>query len=66
MTVRNTDLSTREWETLKRLQSRGPHPNLDPNSVEILKSLGLVEEKAGALVVNKVGNRLLAQGRRFG
>lgn len=66
MTVRNTDLSQRAWETLQRLQQRGPQLNLDAASLEQLKSLGLVEEKNGRLVLNKAGNRVLAQGRRFG
>lgn len=64
MTVRSSDLSTREWDTLKRFQNRAPQLNVDKSAVERLKEMGLLEEKIGGLGLSKTANRLLAQGRQ--
>lgn len=64
MTIRNRDLSAREWDTLKRFQNRAPQLNVDKSVVERLKELGLLEQRLGGFGLSKTANRLLAQGRQ--
>jgi hypothetical protein len=67
MSVRSSDLSTREWDTLRRFQNRMPQLNPDREILNRLKALGLLEEnKTGGLGLTKVGNKLLGRGRQTG
>ena len=64
MTLRSSDLSAREWDTLKRFQNRAPQLNVDKSTIERLKEMGLLEQKTDGLGLSKTANRLLAQGRQ--